>query len=568
MYLDPSFRWELWLSEAPFAAFAAVACSICLICSIHTAGVACLLTRRASRPYYRRHMPCDRDDAPARHDQPPTLFGGEKVPPAEQSRPAPSPIIRAEANLLRFPLFALQTKNLKTLDGIECSGRMTRRGESYQFTYRATRNTARLYPGPLARRAHLAFLSLLHEHGKPVPHPLTWSWYDLCRRMQISYSGNMVRLLKDAITATTGLLIESDLAFYAKADQKLIRTEQQALHLYDRVVFVGTELPDGTKADQNLLWLSEWYRQNLDAFFTAPLDYALWKHLDAKSTIASRLYEFLLVNLFGPAPVLRINYETLVRFLPVQAEKYRSQAERQLRDAFQMLQAAQVLKGAEWVASKSGLAALLLSRGERLTHAAKKVPSLAFFNPEEQAENVEVKELRNVRPPEWQLLDLFYRDWTGEPPPAPSDKELTQARELLKRHGPHRAKAIVKHALKHMKLQFPNAKTFGAVSYYLADAIADVEREERRAQEDKQAKERFAEEAKVQTEQRREQEELETHWLPRWKALNDVEQAEIIRAVTKKFPHFVRFPELLEKRCVRELRDRKKAIAATESAAA
>ena len=568
MYLDTRFRWGLWLPEAYFAAFGAATCFICLICSMHTAGVARLLTRGGLRSYYRHHMPSDREDTAGHYDQPPQLFGGEKVPAAASSRPVPSPIIRAEANLLRFPLFALQTKNLKTLDGIECSGRMTRRGESYQFTYRATRNTARLYPGPLARRAHLAFLSLLNEQGTPTPHPLTWSWYDLCRRMQISYSGNMVRHLKDAITATAGLLIESDLAFYAKADQKLIRTEQQALHLYDRVVFVGTELPDGTKADQNLLWLSEWYRQNLDAFFTAPLDYALWKHLDAKSSIASRLYEFLLVNLFGPAPVLRINYETLVRFLPVQAEKYRSQAERQLRDAFQMLKATQVLEDAEWTESKSGLAVLLLSRGNRLTHVAKKTPSLASFNAEEQAESVEVKELRNVRPPEWQLLDQFYRDWTGEPPPAPSDKELTQARELLKRHGPSRAKAIIKHALKHMKVQFPNAKTFGAVAYYLADAIADVERDERRAQLDKHEREQLAAEAEELAMQRRERQELETVWLSRWKALSDANQTEIIRSVTQKFPHFVRFPELLEKRCVKELCDRSKAAAATQSTAA
>jgi hypothetical protein len=42
-------------------------------------------------------------------------------PAATPSRHLPSPIIRVEANLLRFPLFALNTKNLKTMDGIECS---------------------------------------------------------------------------------------------------------------------------------------------------------------------------------------------------------------------------------------------------------------------------------------------------------------------------------------------------------------------------------------------------------------------------------------------------------------
>ncbi len=70
-------------------------------------------------------------------------------------------LVKVEANLLRLPLFALHTKGLKALDGLECRGRMTRSGQAYQFTFRATRNTATAYPGPLARSAHLAFLSII-----------------------------------------------------------------------------------------------------------------------------------------------------------------------------------------------------------------------------------------------------------------------------------------------------------------------------------------------------------------------------------------------------------------------
>jgi hypothetical protein len=122
----------------------------------------------------------------------PNLFGDiddAAVTELERIRPAPrstigSPIIRAEANLLRFPLFAIHTKGLKSLDGIECSGQTTRHGETYRFTYRATRNMATFYPGPLARNVHLAFLGMLHEAGPPTPQPLTWTWYDLCRRLE------------------------------------------------------------------------------------------------------------------------------------------------------------------------------------------------------------------------------------------------------------------------------------------------------------------------------------------------------------------------------------------------
>src|SRR5438105_12558004 len=101
--------------------------------------------------------------------------GVEGSPAAAAGDPSPQ-FVKAEANLLKFPLFALHTKRLKTLDGIECRGRTTRDGQTRQFTFRATRNTATLYPGPLARSAHLAFLSIVTEHGFPQQNPLTWRW--------------------------------------------------------------------------------------------------------------------------------------------------------------------------------------------------------------------------------------------------------------------------------------------------------------------------------------------------------------------------------------------------------
>ncbi|MEJ7639701.1 MAG: hypothetical protein WKF75_17445 [Singulisphaera sp.] len=100
--------------------------------------------------------------------------------------------VKAEANLLRLPLFALHTKGLRSIDGIECRGKVNRDGVTHEFVFRATRNTATSYPGPLARTAHLAFLSLMTERGFPLQNPITWTWRDLCRRMGVSCSGRTV----------------------------------------------------------------------------------------------------------------------------------------------------------------------------------------------------------------------------------------------------------------------------------------------------------------------------------------------------------------------------------------
>jgi hypothetical protein len=248
--------------------------------------------------------------------------------------------------------------------------------------------------------------------------------------------------------------------------------------------------------------------------------------------------------------------EKLVRFLPVQAERYRSQAQNQLGDALELLRTTQVLKSAEWTESKSGIAALLLARGDRLASAAKRTPMLGPISLDELAENGEVKELRYLVPPESQLVNLFYQEWSGAKPLMPTTKELEQARLHLKEHGPQRAKTIVRHAIKHMKVRFPDAKAFGAISFYLTEAIADADKAERRAAVEKEERRQMDAEEGLLKRRRQEQQELEEVWLPRWKALAENEQQEIAQAVLTTFPRFDRLPHLLEKRCVVELRDR------------
>src|SRR5262249_23174691 len=160
-------------------------------------------------------------------------------------------------------------------------------GISHEFLFRATRNTATPYPGPLARSAHLAFLSLVTERGLPFQNPITWSWRDLCRRMGISCSGRTVERLKAAIRSTKGLMISSQYAIYSKESGRLIRTQDRELSLYDEIAFASELLPGGEVAETNHLWLSDWYLRNLNALFTAPLDYELWRRLDERSSIAS-----------------------------------------------------------------------------------------------------------------------------------------------------------------------------------------------------------------------------------------------------------------------------------------
>lgn len=466
--------------------------------------------------------------------------------------------IRAEANFLRLPLFALQTKGLKTLDGIECRGTITRNGETHHFTLKASRNTASPYPGPLARAAHLALLSIATERGFPVENPIPWKWRDLCRRMGTGGSGRDIQHLKAAIRSTALLGIDSQYAIYSKSDSRMIRTQEEVLHFYERVAFVGSKLPGGGTADANYVWLADWYLSNLNAMFTAPLDYELWRTLDRQSPIASRLYEFLFLNFYSGAPVLRFGYEKLAQFLPVQPERYRSQAIQQLGPAFELLRAAGIVSGVTWEESKTGLARLHIHRGKALDFARDQRLLPFEFAEDETDETFQVREIRDVRTPEWELVTGFYGLWTGESHHRPTKKELETAQLIVSRHGAKKAKDLIPRLVKRLKEQWPDAKTFGAVGPYLSEIVAEMEKDEQRRERERQDRLR---EEREQAEQRRQKAEAEgfvAAWKPVWDALPEGEREDIRRAaLSGPNRHLEHVPRLAEKLCLTELARRR-----------
>lgn len=481
-------------------------------------------------------------------------------PPAEilPARDGTVPrFIKAEANLLRLPLFALHTKGLRTLDGIECRGKLARDGVAHEFVFRATRNTATPYPGPLARSAHLAFLSLMTERGFPLQNPVTWSWRALCRRMGISCSGRTVQRLKAAIRSTKGLMISSQYALFSKEMGKLIRTQERDLSLYDEVAFVSDLLPDGGVADTNYLWLSGWYLANLNALFTAPLDYEIWRRLDERSPIASRLYEFLLLNFYSGTPVLRINYAKLAQFLPVRPERYASDARRQLDVALGLLTAEGVIGAAEWVDSKDGLAQLRFHRGRILAAPSDQDLVPCGLAEEEFAGAVEVEEMRHVKPPEEALVADFYRAWAGEENHRPTKKELGQAREWIERFGAAKARALVQLAVKRLRKSWPGAKTIGAMDRYFDEVAAEFDREQGRLESERQERARRGREREDERRRQDERERFEAAWRPAWDALSEAGREEIRRAIVAGKHYLSRMPRLVDGLCLDELARRR-----------
>ncbi len=459
-------------------------------------------------------------------------------------------LVRVEANFLRLPLFALDNKHLRTMDGIRCEGTLRRAGQSFAFTYAVTRNVATLYPGPLARSAHFALLSLATARGFPVANPLIFTWRELCSAMGVHPGGREIADLREALTATKGLMIESKSALFLKSESRPLSSSEdhgQVIGLYDELEFYGTERPDGGRAEVNAVWFSRWYLDNLNALYTGPLNFLLWRRLNEQSPIASRLYEFLFFKFYSGTEYLRFNYANLVKFIPARTERYLSDAKKQLQPALSLLIAEGVLQDAQWLASRDGGPQLLLRRGAVL----EGVPRDAMaYEMDEQAFALE--KVEQVALPDELIVQEFHRLF-GHDTFTPQKGERDTAKALLDQYGEATLKQLLPQVVERMKLRWPDAKTFGAARRYVEEVATEYQKRQRadeRLKQEQQARER---ERAAAAEKAKEQAALKAAW----QTLTAEEQETIRKRVLATQPRSAsKVPGLVERLCLQELAQR------------
>ena len=271
----------------------------------------------------------------------------KKDPRHPEQRPealaAVSASLRSEVNGLVYPFFYLTKAGGP--ESIETRMRRKQGDQTIEAVWRVTPHPASGRPGPLAHRVHRAVEQLVTERGLPASNPVPFSIYDLCRRMGIQAGGTEYRKVKAALVAIRGTQVESKGMFYSKSQSQYV---DQVFSLYDRLIFTGERLADGTIAEQNLLYLGTWYLESLNSLYVKPLDYRFYLHL--QTPISRRLYELLGVKFYRVAgrrdAVIRYRYSTLCRLLPVKRHTYRSRVRQQLGAAHEELMRGAFLESA------------------------------------------------------------------------------------------------------------------------------------------------------------------------------------------------------------------------------
>ena len=242
-------------------------------------------------------------------------------------------IINSEVNLLIFPFFSLSTKGLKNKTTTIYQETIKKGNQEINILWKVSSNSEYGYPGPFDRKVQQAISEILSEILKkegeiknPIP---LGSLYNLCKRMNINYSGAEYRKIKEAFKKIKTTSIESKGTFYSKDNNQWV---EDIFSLYDRVIFKGEKVTDNEIADDNYLFLGSWYLQNLNSFYIKPIDYYYLQSL--KSKIASRLYEILGVKFYGlrnkRENFICYKYSKLCQLLPVTPHEQISLAKQQI----------------------------------------------------------------------------------------------------------------------------------------------------------------------------------------------------------------------------------------------
>ena len=162
-------------------------------------------------------------------------------------------IINSEVNLLVFPFFALNRKNLNKKLETEYREVVKRGDQKIEIVWNVSANPKYGYPGPFDREVHKAveqiISELLKEKGEiknPIP---LGSLYNICNRIGINKTaGENYRMIKKALERIKTTTIKSVGTFYSKEGKQWV---DDNFSLYDRVVFKGKELPNNEIADNN-----------------------------------------------------------------------------------------------------------------------------------------------------------------------------------------------------------------------------------------------------------------------------------------------------------------------------
>ena len=260
----------------------------------------------------------------------------ELLPRSEATPATPLEVIKIEKNLNSLGFFTPSHKGLNSSKSKSISISRDDRGRKMQA--RAT-----IFPSPdhglpttADQDKYFAFQKIVTDIKKRtglVANPIGFTSYQLLKILGVNASGKNYEEVSQWLERMTLTGIRSENMVYF-AGRKI--WARDIFHVFDRAVQLGQELPDGTKADQNYVWLSEWQLENLNANYVLPLDMHTYRQL--RSNIAKALVPLLQIWFFasGRRPIEK-RYADLCQYLQIRCWPHLSKVKENFAPALEEL---------------------------------------------------------------------------------------------------------------------------------------------------------------------------------------------------------------------------------------
>jgi hypothetical protein len=206
-------------------------------------------------------------------------------PPATQETllpSAPQPcreIVRVEKNLNTFGFFTPSSKRLRVRSkSVELQ---VRTDDGRRVHASATIFPAAEFglPNTADQDKYFAFQKIVERIRKRdgvVTNPVRFSSAAMIDTLGMTHGGKNYREIWEWLRRMTFTGIESQGVVYFAGRKKYAR---DLFHVFQRSVAVGEVLENGTTAEENYVWLSEWQLENLNNRHTLPIDYDVYKTL-------------------------------------------------------------------------------------------------------------------------------------------------------------------------------------------------------------------------------------------------------------------------------------------------
>lgn len=250
-------------------------------------------------------------------------------PNREQALTGPE-FVRMEKNIAAFGFFTPTSKRAKDAPPKVIKFSQVIEGNRAEAKVTIAGNTLYGMPTTADQDKYLAFQKILErikrEKGK-IENPIAFTSAELLQLLGHTDGGSNFKDVEEWCDVMASTYIKSEGAMWIAGKKKFA---SDSFVIFQRVRRTGQELDDGSVADRNYIWLSDWYLENINAFYLLPIDFDTYKQL--KNNIAKALIPLLQIWLYASREqgVFEKRYDEICQVLNIAQYTYPSKIKEKL----------------------------------------------------------------------------------------------------------------------------------------------------------------------------------------------------------------------------------------------